>query len=293
MDDRSLGRDVHFYDASNPDEPLGGLISNPSISVKNFLSMLEILIVAAHPYSVSLRETGESLMPTEDVLQPGHYDIHRGGTILITDEPCITRIYSDAVSGDEHFRSEVRARDGKCVITGTVNTRAYRGLWQGWDAVHVFPLGSEDQFLREGLSQAIRNKVDDTTDIGINSCQNGLLTLSSVHQMFDDYEFSINPDDDYKIIFFDEDPLGLGGGKLDPICRDPGNEQSVRDDLLRWHFRQAVLVNMRGVGEPSFEIDFPPGSDMVGEILSGPQPAKRMEAELFSRLNETSRANCH
>ncbi|KAK9316645.1 hypothetical protein V1524DRAFT_426248 [Lipomyces starkeyi] len=241
--------------------------------------MLEILvvashrysIVAAHPYSVSLRETGGSLMPTEDVLQPGHYDIHRGGTILITDEPCMTRIYSDAVSGDEHFRSEVRARDGKCVITGTVNTRAYGGLWQGWDAVHVFPLSSEDQFLREGLSQAIRNKVDDTTDTAINSCQNGLLMLSSVHQMFDDYEFS---DDDYKIIFFGEDPLGLGGGKLDPICRDPGNEQSVRDDLLRWHFRQTVLVNMRGVGEPSFEIDFPPGSDMVGVILSGPQTSE-------------------
>jgi hypothetical protein len=85
--DRNLGRDVFFYSATNSDEPLGGLISNPSISVKNFLSMLEILvvashrysIVAAHPYSVSLRETGGSLMPTEDVLQPGHYDIHRGG----------------------------------------------------------------------------------------------------------------------------------------------------------------------------------------------------------------------
>ena len=41
---------------------------------------------------------------------------------------------------------------------------------------------------------------------------------------------------------------------------------------------------MRGAGEPIFEHDFPPGSDMVGEILRGPKAGKRMEFELFSRL---------
>ncbi|KAK9336853.1 hypothetical protein LIPSTDRAFT_75706 [Lipomyces starkeyi NRRL Y-11557] len=42
---------------------------------------------------------------------------------------------------------------------------------------------------------------------------------------------------------------------------------------------------MRGAGQPkpSFETDFPPGTDMMGEILSGPA-AKQMEAEPFSRL---------
>ena len=56
------------------------------------------------------------------------------------------------------------------------------------------------------------------------------------------------------------------------------------DQLLRWHFRQAVLANMRGAGEPVFECDFPAGSDMVGEIVAGPRAAERMEFELFSRL---------
>ena len=41
---------------------------------------------------------------------------------------------------------------------------------------------------------------------------------------------------------------------------------------------------MRGAGEPAFEFDFPPGSDMVGEILQGPSAAQRMEYELFSRF---------
>jgi len=41
---------------------------------------------------------------------------------------------------------------------------------------------------------------------------------------------------------------------------------------------------MKGTGEPLFEIDFPAGSDEMGEIISGPKAAERMEFELFGRL---------
>ncbi len=44
------------------------------------------------------------------------------------------------------------------------------------------------------------------------------------------------------------------------------------------------MTNIKGAGEPVFEHDFPPGSDIVGDILKGPKAAKRMEFELFSRL---------
>jgi hypothetical protein len=40
---------------------------------------------------------------------------------------------------------------------------------------------------------------------------------------------------------------------------------------------------MRGEGEPVFEHDFPPGSDMMGDIRAGPKAAERMEAGLFGR----------
>jgi len=46
-----------------------------------------------------------------------------------------------------------------------------------------------------------------------------------------------------------------------------------------------VLVNVKGLGEPSLENDFPPGSDIMTEIMEGPKAAERMEYELFSRLN--------
>ena len=42
---------------------------------------------------------------------------------------------------------------------------------------------------------------------------------------------------------------------------------------------------MRSAGELILEHDFPPGSDMVSQILSEPQVAERIEFELFGRLS--------
>jgi hypothetical protein len=83
-------------------------------------------------------------------------------------------------------------------------------------------------------------------------------------------------------VYFCLDGKGLAGKHLDrQLLDDP---QRPTDELLRWHFRQAVLANMRGAGEAHFEHDFPPGSDIVGDVLNGPRAAERMEFELFSRL---------
>jgi len=51
-----------------------------------------------------------------------------------------------------------------------------------------------------------------------------------------------------------------------------------------------VLANMREQAEPLFEYDFPPGSDMIGEIMDGPKAGDRMEFELFARLAESAKA---
>ena len=66
-------------------------------------------------------------------------------------------------------------------------------------------------------------------------------------------------------MFFMPNYCGFASEHLDQ--RFLSNPQRPLDQLLRWHFRQAVLANMRGAGEPIFEHDFPPGSDVVGDIL--------------------------
>ncbi len=83
-------------------------------------------------------------------------------------------------------------------------------------------------------------------------------------------------------MFFTPDRHDLAGKYLEQQFRD--DPQRPVDQLLRWHFRQAVLANMRGAGVPRFEHDFPPGSDIVSDILNVPKAGERMEFELFSRL---------
>ncbi|KAK9368502.1 HNH endonuclease-domain-containing protein [Lipomyces kononenkoae] len=272
-----------------PEEALGGLLLNQSVTVKCFLFMLDILLAPSDAYCVSLRGSNVVLSASDQRLQPGGYDIipiTPEGKIVVTDEPCILRVYSRTSTRKlETFRSQVRARDGKCVITGVVNPQAQWDLWTGFQAAHVFPLSHGTLFRQSGLSEFITNRTGEE-DSGTNSCQNGLLMQPTIHQLFDSFDISINADDNYKVVCFRPDAFGVDGRILDPVCRNPHDERSVRDELLRWHFRQAVLANMRGAGEPYFEMDFPPGTDMVGEILSGPQPAERMETEFFLRLED-------
>ncbi|KAK9327507.1 hypothetical protein V1520DRAFT_314929 [Lipomyces starkeyi] len=79
----------------------------------------------------------------------------------------------------------------------------------------------------------------------------------SIHQKFDSFGFSINPDDGYKINCFDGDAFQIDGKTLDHVCRESSSEAGARDILLQWHFRQVVLANMRGSGEPTFEMRLP------------------------------------
>jgi len=76
--DRSLGRNVHFYDASKPGVALGGLIQNGSVTETNFLEMLFIVLVTEAPLRVQGR-TGHVVATTDNPLQPGEYDVYCDG----------------------------------------------------------------------------------------------------------------------------------------------------------------------------------------------------------------------
>ncbi|OGM49238.1 hypothetical protein ABOM_004136 [Aspergillus bombycis] len=181
---------------------------------------------------------------------------------------------------EEAFRDQVRARDGRCVITGQVNRQAHVGIWTRYQAAHIFPLSLDGIFQSHGFANIITHNYPS----GINSPQNGLLLRSDIHDLWDHYSIAVNPNDGYRIQSFTPEAWEYQGKVLHPVCRDPNNATHVIDALLLWHYEQAVLCNMRGAGEPSFEYDFPPGTDMMAEIRDGPQPAQRMEAELFGRL---------
>ncbi|KAJ9270606.1 hypothetical protein DTO212C5_3395 [Paecilomyces variotii] len=284
--DRTAWRNVFIYDGSTGTS-LGGVRQNGSITEAVFLWMLTyVLLPSNHALRVISRTTQQPLFPTNSPLRTGDYDVYSpAGNFTLTGEVPASRIISHSVSGrEESFRDDVRKRDQGCVLSGTKNTMASFGQWRGFEAAHIFPLEKELLWIKEDCQRWITD-IDDERDTKINSPQNGLLLRADIHSLFDDYLVSVNPDDNYRITAFDTDWAGLDGRILDPACRDPAHPHRACDQLLQWHFRQAVLANMKGAGEPIFEHDFPPGTDMVREIREGPRAKERFELELASRLH--------
>ncbi|KAK0715713.1 hypothetical protein B0H67DRAFT_601200 [Lasiosphaeris hirsuta] len=283
-DGRALGRDVFIYDLRDFDTLLGGPVLTAGMTNANFYAMVDIIIDILPPGPFFLQdENGEIIAQHAQPLLPGRYFVVADGTVQKTAEAAFARMMSfQPTRTNNEFRDQVRERDGRCVVTKEENPNKEFEIWDGFDAAHIIPIAYLHQWNVQGWSQQITIPPSQRPYGTINSVQNGLLLDSAIHRMFDSYSFSINPDDGDKIICFQRDRKRIAGTSLDNrLLQDP---RRPLDTLLRWHFRQAVLTNMKGAGEPNFEHDFPPGSDMMGEIQSGPKAAERMEFELFNRL---------
>jgi len=278
---RSAGRNVHIYDLNDPTTEIGGLLLLPGITNASFYAMIEIIVIFSN--SFFLQDEDETKIERDDhPLQPGKYYIVATSSFQLNNEPWLLRTISQATGTRvKAFCEAIRSRDRQCIISGrTVPTVNGIDRWNSFEAAHIFPLAYEGHWINENYGRWIT--IQPAKEGSINSIQNGLLLSSEIHQLFDAYTISINPDDNYKVIAFEPTGTNVEGKHLNwEYFTRP---DAPIDSLLRWHFRQAVLANMRGAGEPIFEHDFPPGSDMVGDILRGPKAGGRMEFELFSRL---------
>ena len=278
---RSEGRNVHIYDLIEPEIEIGGLLLQPGVTNTNFYAMIEIIVIFESPFFLQDKE-GTEIKKDDHPLQPGNYYIISPSPFQLTNESPITRMISLA-TGDRvrPFQEAIRSRDRQCIISGQpVPTFGGKTFWGRFKAAHIFPLAKEGIWRDQNYGRWIA--IQPAEGGSINSVQNGILLRSDIHHEFDAFNISINPDDNYKVIAFT--PIGEN---IEGRCVDPElftRPDAPVDQLLRWHFRQAVLTNMKAAGEPIFEHDFPPGSDIVGEILQGPKPGERMEFELFNRL---------
>lgn len=70
--DRSVGRNVHLYDAKNRGSVLGGLILTNGVTKSNFYSVMEILLLSQSSFTIE-HETSVTLERNEEPLPPGNY----------------------------------------------------------------------------------------------------------------------------------------------------------------------------------------------------------------------------
>ncbi|PUU80410.1 HNH endonuclease-domain-containing protein [Tuber borchii] len=282
---RADGRDTFIYDSNHRDTLLGGLWVAEGITNANLYCMVDIICLFDDTFHIY--DNNEKLVERDEKpLQPGNYFIVYNGSITLTEEAPLLRALSlHSGSRIKSFRDAVRERDRRCVITGLRSQRPDRWGWDFFEVAHIFPLAYEDHWNQSNYSRWITVPPANESDGSIHSVQNGMLLTPNMHALFDAYIVSINPDDNYKIVGFGPEATdeNIAGRHLDQTFLN--NPLRPTDQLLRWHYRQAVLVNVKGLGEPYMENDFPPGSDIMTEIMDGPKAAERMEYELFSRFN--------
>lgn len=77
-------------------------------------------------------------------------------------------------------------------MTGQEALAAHRDNWHGFEASHIFPIAYEAYWTAHNFSRWIT--IIPERGGSINSVQNGLLLRSDIHQLFDSYDFAINPD---------------------------------------------------------------------------------------------------
>jgi len=231
---RSAGRNVHIYDLNDPTTEIGGLLLLPGVTNANFYAMIEIIVVFSRPFF--LQDEKETKIERDDhPLQPGKYYIVATSSFELNNEPWLVRTISHASgSRGAAFPDAVRSRDRQCIISGkivpTVNGIA---SWVGFEAAHIFPLAYEGHWIDQNSDRWIT--IQPTIGRSINSVQNGLLLKSDIHQQFDAYDISINPDDNYKVVAFWPTGEDIEGKHLDRELFTRPN--APVDSLLRWHFR--------------------------------------------------------
>jgi hypothetical protein len=73
-------------------------------------------------------------------------------------------------------------------------------IWRGFEAAHIFPLAYEEHWRNNNFARWI--SIPSIAGGSINSIQNGILLNSAIHQLFDSFAFSINPDVCIYILYF-------------------------------------------------------------------------------------------
>ncbi|PUU84243.1 hypothetical protein B9Z19DRAFT_1118126 [Tuber borchii] len=229
MIDRAHGRNVHIYDPRDPETILGGHFVTNGMTNTNFYFIIDIIIKFTTDYTLHRgQKFGPTIQRDNNPLEEGKYFIVAAGEFTINDELVVNTLKSlSAGIRDHEFRLAMRAQDRGWAISGSAVSQfnLARGYWGG------------PAYIRFNDTLVGRR---------INSVQNGLLLRADIHLYFDDYMLSINPDDNYMIVCFMDDPLlGVAGTHCDHMLRAPQRPSLYRATTVAFQAGSASKCKRR------------------------------------------------
>nr|AGK29877.1 FAD-binding protein [Volvariella volvacea] len=245
-------------------------------------------------YNSEGQQRGAECPPSSDIIQPGQY------TLLATSgEPaCVGLVAThprsrvptalNSPTSKPRYWTRVHCRDSKCLISG-LKTQTYSRL----KVAHIFPRGHEAEWIRKGYHDKITDTADEATMGGpskIDSIQNMITLRKDLYDAWVNYEFGVNPNNDYRITAFTNGNDDINGLRLH---LDHIQDPSLRplDELFMDHFKQGLLKHTRGVGdEPEWgyevydDILCEGSFDMSNTVWETEEGKRHLELALADRL---------
>ena len=84
--DRSLGRDIFIYLASDPTVSIGGVVSDHTFTETTFLDSLDVLVNHSAPIRVYRKNDQTQIQRSQNPLPPGEYVVDSDGMLIsVTD----------------------------------------------------------------------------------------------------------------------------------------------------------------------------------------------------------------
>ncbi|KAF8659811.1 hypothetical protein AX16_001696 [Volvariella volvacea WC 439] len=247
-------RNVEVFDADG--NVIAGFWQYGTLQWDEFYRYITAFIVtttewAIFQYDSEQQQRGAECPPSSGVVQPGHYvllstsgEATRVGLVAIRTRNRIPT-HSNTPVRESHYRTRTRNRDGKCLITGQ-QTQTYSRL----KVAHIFPRAHDVEWIRKGYRDKITDPAEEAVLGGsskIDSIQNTITLRSDLHDAWDNYEFGVNPDNNYRITAFTNGNDDINGRYLHlEHIQDP----SLRplDELFTDHFMQGLFKHMKGAG---------------------------------------------
>ncbi|KAH9979478.1 hypothetical protein BGW80DRAFT_600831 [Lactifluus volemus] len=196
-----------------------------------------------------VRRRGAPCLSGAEIVPPGSYIVLSSSgepirlALLIT---CPRLRNPSAPALEAHCQIRGYARDQKCIITG-LRTNTYTRL----KVAHIFPQGHDTEWVHMGYPSRITDTADEAVmgPMKINSIQNLITLRGDLYDAWENYEYGVDPNNNYRITAFTNGNEDINGRflQLDHI-KDP----TLRplDELFTDHFMQGLYMHMKGTDPP-------------------------------------------
>ncbi|KAF9237065.1 hypothetical protein BU15DRAFT_63448 [Melanogaster broomeanus] len=248
-------RNVEIFDYEGV--VIAGFWQYGTLQWHEFYRYLSTLVVATtttwsiFEFDPANQQRGAPCPPGAQIVQPGYYILasSTGESVRVGLVPRLPRprnpMHSDALA-EPPYRNRALSRDGRCLFTG-LQTETYSRL----KVAHIFSRAHDAEWIRKGYPSKITDTAGEALMGGqtkIDSVQNVITMRRDLGNAWDNYEFGVDPRNNYRVTAFTNGNADINGLHLQ-LDHIEIQRFALSIELLIDHFIAGLLTHMKGAGQ--------------------------------------------